>query len=110
MLELKSAHDVHMLLGTAEEEQRTVVLDFAQRNGCVPCKRLEPHYRAVAKNFADVRFAVVYLDEVDRDDFEELVTDFNVSATPTVVMFGYKRTELKERTAPKLIDEITVNL
>lgn len=91
-------------------ESRPAAVDFARRNGCVPCKRLEPHYKAAASKLQDVNFGVVHLDELSAEHFDLLVGEFNLSATPTVLLFAEQTKELKERTAPKLIEEISANI
>ena len=83
------------------------VVDFAQREGCVPCKRLAPHFEAAAGSLDHVNFAVVYLDELGEGDFASIVGEFGLMGTPTLILFGrnfYKR--LDARTAPLLIKEI----
>lgn len=82
-------------------------MDFARRNGCVPCKRLEPHYKATAAK-VDVPLYVVYLDEADEPLFNYATQNLNVLGTPTVIRFyDYDSPmHLEGRTAPVLIKEI----
>lgn len=101
--EIKSAEELDDFLRSTNR----AVVDFAKRNGCVPCKRLEPHYNAAAKSLDEVDFAVVHLDELEQADFYHLMDEFGLRSTPTVVYFDDTAvTVLEARTGPLLIKEI----
>lgn len=86
------------------------VVDFARRNGCVPCMRLEPHLKAAAKSPAleDISFFKVMLDEVDDDLLNYAMDQVGIQSTPTVMEYRYGSVYavVKERTGPKLIKEL----
>lgn len=88
------------------EGQEDFIVDFARRNGCVPCRRLEPHYKAAAAK-VDVPMYVVYLDEADVPLFNYATGHLKVLGTPTIIRFRWHGdTVLEGRTAPVLIQEI----
>lgn len=103
MIEITSANELFDLTYTED----SLVVDFAKRNGCVPCRRLAPHFEAADRSIDGVTFAVVYLDELPQEDFFVLVDEFKLMQTPTVLLFkGNAVAALNERTAPLLIKEI----
>lgn len=88
-----------------------VVIDFARRYGCVPCQRLEPHYKAAAKATAleDIAFYKVMLDEVDGEFFDYIMESVGIKSTPTVLEYRHSNvfSEVKSRTAPLIIKELS---
>jgi thioredoxin 1 len=70
---------------------------------CTPCKRLAPHYKALAEASHDVVFL-----NVDIDECQDIALEYSVMAVPTVALFenGEWVRDLKERTAVKLISEL----
>lgn len=87
---------------------RTVV-NFARRNGCVPCQRLKPHYEAAAKVVPGTEFYSVMLDEVEDALLDYALDDLTIMSTPTVLLFvdGEVEGVVQSRTAPALITELT---
>lgn len=85
------------------------VVDFARRNGCIPCQRLEPHYRLAAEKMPDITFYKVMLDEIDKDFFEYIISTFGIKSTPTVVEFidGDVMRHVSARTGPLIIKELS---
>lgn len=88
-----------------------VVIDFARRNGCIPCQRLEPHYKAAANApvLEDIDFYKVMLDEVDREFLDYIMDKVGIKSTPTVLEYRNSNVyaEVKGRTAPLLIKELS---
>lgn len=88
-----------------------VVIDFARRHGCVPCQRLEPHYKAAANApvLEDIDFYKVMLDEVEPELLDYAMDVLNVRGTPTVIEFrnGERHADIAGRTAPLLIKELS---
>jgi len=88
-----------------------VVIDFARRNGCVPCQRLEPHYKAAANApvLEDITFYKVMLDEVDGDFLDYIMDRVGIRSTPTVLEYRHNNVygEVKGRTAPLIIKELS---
>ena len=88
-----------------------VVIDFARRTGCVPCQRLEPHYKAAASATAleGITFYKVMLDEADSDLLGHAMDVLNVRGTPTVIEFldGERQRDISGRTAPLIIKELS---
>lgn len=88
-----------------------VVVDFARRFGCVPCQRLEPHYKAAANApvLEDIDFYKVMLDEVDPELLNYAMDVLNVRGTPTVIEFrnGERHADVTGRTAPLIIKELS---
>lgn len=87
------------LLDSAHE----VVVDFTAPGWCVPCQRFAPHFDAAAKE-SDATFVAV---DVDKAPWATLA--YGVRGVPTVKFFrnGMFVADLKERTALKLIDELS---
>lgn len=89
-----------------------VVIDFARRHGCVPCQRLEPHYKAAAKApvLEGINFYKVMLDEIDDEFFGYIMDRVGIKSTPTVLEYRYSNVyaEVEGRTAPLLIKELSV--
>ena len=85
-----------------------VVVDFSALAWCVPCKRLHPHFEAVAEKMPEVTFLLVDVDTADR----QLLDLYSVSGVPTVLAFkdGEQVATITERTGPKLVQEITTLL
>lgn len=88
-----------------------VVIDFARRFGCVPCQRLEPHFKAAANApvLEDITFYKVMLDEVDDEFLDYIMDRVGIMSTPTVLEYRYNNVyaEIKERVAIKIIKELT---
>lgn len=87
----------------------STVTDFARRNGCVPCKRLEPHYEKAAENLSDIKFAKVLMDEVEPDFLDYIMDDLKIMGTPTVLHYtnGALNRGISGRTAPVIIKELS---
>lgn len=87
------------------------VIDFARRNGCVPCQRLEPHFKAAASApvLEDIRFSKVMLDEVPSDLLDYCMNVLVIRGTPTVIEFrnGERYADITGRTAPVIIKELS---
>ena len=107
--------DVAELKTLAEFEEAIaadrVVIDFARRNGCVPCQRLEPHYKAAANStvLEDINFYKVMLDEVDMEFFGYVMDKVGIRSTPTVLEYrsGSVYREVEGRTGPLLLKELS---
>lgn len=85
-----------------------VVVDFSALAWCVPCKRLHPHFEAVAEKMDDVTFLLVDVDTASA----ELLELHSVSGVPSVLAFkdGEQVGTITERTGPKMIQEISALL
>lgn len=103
VIELKTLSEFFSAVGGHER----VVVDFAKRNGCVPCARLEPHYAAAAA-VVPIPFYKVMLDEIDREFMDYVLDDIGIMSTPTVIEYRYGRFFglVTSRVAPKLIKEL----
>lgn len=103
-LKTKSAYDGAVAAGR-------VVIYFARRHGCVPCQRLEPHYKAAASApvLEDIYFYKVMLDEVEPELLSYALDMLNVRGTPTVIEFrnSERYADISSRTAPLLIKELS---
>lgn len=100
VLEVNDDNELHNLVANNER----VVVDFSAPGWCVPCKRLAPHFKAVAERMPDVKFI-----EVDIDKAEEIRDAYQIQSVPFVVMFknGTAVGELKGRTSVALVGEIS---
>lgn len=80
-----------------------VLVDFSRKEGCVWCKKLEPHFNAASGLTNDTTFVVA-----DVDDNPDMVTKYGFMKVPTVILFenGEQVTEVKARTALQIISEI----
>lgn len=87
--------------GLIANNDRVVVKYWA--TWCGPCKRLAPHYKALAEASHDVVFL-----NVDIDECQDIALEYSVMGVPTVALFegGERVRDLKERTAVKLINEL----
>lgn len=87
------------------------VIDFARRHGCVPCARLEPHFKAAANApvLEDITFYKVMLDEVDREFLDYVMDSIGILSTPTVLEYRYGSVydDVQARTTVALIKELT---
>lgn len=107
--------DVAELTTKAEYDEAVsagrVVIDFARRHGCVPCQRLEPHYKAAANApvLEDITFYKVMLDEVEPEFLDYVMDVLGILGTPTVIEFrnGERYRDISGRTAPLLIKELS---
>lgn len=82
---------------------REVLVDFTAPGWCVPCQRFAPHFDSAATN-SDVIFVAV-----DVDKAPWAMEDYGVRGVPTVKFFRDASVvgDLKERTAIKLLDELS---
>lgn len=99
MIEITSQEQLENLI---LQENKTVVVDFAAPAWCIPCQRFAPHFEMASKK-TDAAFA-----HVDVDKAEWAMVEYGVQSVPTVMLFknGQYVKHLKERTAPKLLQEI----
>ena len=102
------------LISTKEEwfefiKNPDTVTDFARRNGCVPCQRLEPHLATAAGKVEGVKFAKVYMDECDSDFTDYIMDALGVMGTPTLMRYKYGEFAgiVTGRSAPLLIKELS---
>lgn len=88
--------------------QPDTVTDFARRNGCVPCQRLEPHLNTVAGKMPDVKFAKVYMDECDPEFLDYIMDELKIMGTPTLLRYCYGTLAgpVVSRVTPLLIKEL----
>jgi len=86
----------------------SVVLDFSA-TWCGPCKTLYPCLVKLAEAFPDVHF---YKLDVDQEEDEEFMGDYNVSALPTLVLLrkGQKAITHVGFHQEKLIEGLTLYL
>lgn len=62
---------------------KTVILDFSS-NSCPPCVAMLTTLIDIAKNNQDVKVATINIDE---EGTEDTVSKYEVSATPTIIIF-----------------------
>lgn len=104
MIEITDASELDDFINSND----AVVIDFAKRNGCVPCARLKPHFEAAARSIDGVEFAVVYLDEMSQQHLFDVMENFGLRSTPTVFYIDNRTVQVLEaRTGPLLIKEIS---
>lgn len=99
------------LLKIAEMHRDDLILVDFHAEWCGPCKKLAPVLHDMVKQYAGHARKLV-LCTVDVEDQEDLATDYNVNAMPTLVWIskgsivhrieGYRPDEIQRFTATKL--------
>lgn len=86
------------------DNRNRVLVEFYQSEGCVPCKRLAPHYEAASEK-SDVPF--VKVDLLDPALFQ-IGVEYGVMKTPTVLLMneGVVLKEIQGRTAIQILNEL----
>ena len=100
VLDVKTEAELNEVLSSNDK----VVVNFHAPAWCNPCRRLAPHYEAVAEYFAGVKFVHVDVDTADR----ALVDSYQIAGVPKVYAFkaGEKVAEITKRTAPSITTEL----
>lgn len=82
------------------------VVMFTQPRTCAPCRQFRPHYERAAEQ-SDLNFLYVDLDVVPN-----AMVEYRLMKVPTVYLFrnGQYLTELQNRTAVSLLNEIKFNI
>ncbi|XP_029470984.1 thioredoxin-2-like [Rhinatrema bivittatum] len=85
---IKSKEEFDQLI---ESSDKLVVTDFTA-SWCGPCKKIAPYYEALCKQYTEVVFLKVDVDEVG-----DLAEAWKISSVPTFIFFkkGKKVAELK---------------
>lgn len=80
------------------------VIDFYRKEGCIWCKRLDPHFEAAAQQIPDIAFA-----KVDVDVLPEVIEEFQLLSVPTVLLFdgSFYGNPLAGRTVGELVSELS---
>lgn len=84
-------------------ENDTVVLDLAAPSWCVPCQRLEPHFKKAAEK-SDAAFVQVDIEDAE----EDILNTYPTQTVPTVLLLqkGRPTATLTGRTSVALLKEI----
>jgi thioredoxin 1 len=78
-----------------------VVVSFGAPSWCVPCRRLAPHFSAVAQK-SSATFV-----EVDVDESEDIRNKYQIQSVPTVLLFEKNSVKpVLGRTTVQLLREI----
>ncbi len=92
----EEAVDVGIIQITAKEfndevlnSEKTVVLEFTSKM-CLPCISMLPTLIDIAKNNEDVK--VITMD-IDDEENSSIVKRYNISATPTIIIFKEEKIE-----------------
>jgi thiol:disulfide interchange protein len=85
-----------------------VIVNFTAPGWCLPCRRLEPHFKSAAEaDTTGIVWVVVDLSTPD-DDGEEIMTEHAVQAVPSIELFlrGEFAGWVEARTAVGLLAEV----
>lgn len=98
VIEVGSVADLESVVSQSGD----VVVMFSQPRTCVPCRQFRPHYDAASEK-SEATFIYADLDVVP-----EVMYDYSIMSVPTVRLYRDSQilTDLKERTAIKLLTEI----
>lgn len=66
-------------------EERTIFIDF-YATWCMPCKTMSPIIEEIAKEYSEVKFV-----KVDVDENEELALEYNVMSIPTMIIMKKRK-------------------
>lgn len=104
MIEIENSQEFYEIV----ETYPTVVVAFGAPSWCVPCQRLEPHFRAASGVFVRTIFL-----SVDIEAVPELRQDFDIMSVPTVLFLSWnaegflERKSILGRTALAIVKEVT---
>ena len=99
VLKANTLTDLHEIINKNDR----VVIDFAAPAWCVPCQRLEPHFKKAAES-SDATFVEVDMDKAD----DGIKNTYPIMSVPMVfyVQKDAETREIKGRTALAILREI----